>query len=310
MTQLPDWAFYKADGQVQPETLDEWLKTAPPWRQLPAWRSWTDHVLKESRASSSGIDEVLRINTALYLRRPLLVTGAPGLGKSTLAYHLAWSLGLGKPLRWEINSRTTLKDGLYHYDAVGHLRESQRGDGDASIGDFITLGPLGTALLSFRRPRVLLIDELDKSSFDLPNDLLHVFEEGVFKVDELVRAGEDTQVVPYDPTTIEERATISKGRVDACHHPVVVITNNGEREFPEAFVRRCVKLDLQQPDEARLAEIARAQLGTDVSDDDIAEALENCSGESTDVLLQYLFFAHTKGTAGSDLAQVLNRRRR
>lgn len=123
------------------------------------------------------------INAALYLRRPLLVTGEPGSGKSTLAHSVAYELGLGRVLQWPIVSRTELKDGLYTYDAIGRLQDAQlaeRGTGRGSddIGRYIRLGPLGTALLPAERPRVLLIDELDKSDIDLPNDLLNVVEEG------------------------------------------------------------------------------------------------------------------------------------
>src|SRR5262249_24910117 len=120
------------------------------------------------------------VNAAMVLRRPLLMTGKPGNGKSTLAYAVAWELNLGPVLRWPITTRATLQEALYRYDAVERLRDaSMAGAGSApQIGDYIRLGPLGTALIPAQRPRVLLIDEIDKSDIDLPNDLLNVLEEG------------------------------------------------------------------------------------------------------------------------------------
>ncbi|MGW3399067.1 hypothetical protein [Streptomyces hydrogenans] len=157
------------------------------------------------------------INTSLLLHRPLLVTGRPGIGKSTLAYPVARELGLGRVLRWGIASRSTLRSGLYEYDAIGRARaslgyprpgalapgpdvgpafgspgepngETSGAGGAPRIGDFVRLGPLGTALLPYELPRVLLIDELDKSDIDLPNDLLHVLESGSYAIPELVSA--------------------------------------------------------------------------------------------------------------------------
>ena len=127
--------------------------------------------------------EIQLVNTALYLRRPLLVTGDPGVGKSTLAYAVAHKLGLGPVMRWPITTRST----LYHYDLIGRLRENlRRIRGEAlpaeedDIGTQIRLRPSERHCWPYRRPRVLLIDEIDKSDIDLPNDLLNVFEEGEF----------------------------------------------------------------------------------------------------------------------------------
>ena len=152
-------------------------------------------------------DEDVReaVNAALYLRRPLLVTGKPGTGKSTLAYSVAYELRLGPVLYWPISSRSTLLEGLYTYDAIGRLQEAGLRQAMAAAGEvpylppdvgrYVRLGPLGTALLPWRRPRVLLIDELDKSDIDLPNDLLNVFEEGRYEIPELARIVEDQPVV-------------------------------------------------------------------------------------------------------------------
>jgi MoxR-like ATPase len=133
------------------------------------------------------------VNSALYLRLPLLVTGKPGTGKSSLAYAVAHELKLGRVLRWPITSRSTLQEGLYRYDAIGHIQEANLTRKMPDIGQFIRLGPLGTALLPSRYPHPLLIDEIDKSDIDLPNDLLNIFEEGEFEIPELARLSENRE---------------------------------------------------------------------------------------------------------------------
>ena len=203
--------------------------------------------------------EINLVNLALHLRRPLLVTGQPGVGKSTLAYSVAYELGLGPVLRWPITSRTTLLDGLYQYDAIGRLqevslqRETGKAPGPAAdedgapsgIGRYIRLGPLGTALLPRRRPRALLIDEIDKSDIDLPNDLLNVFEEGEFTIPELARLNQQSVTVMTADDGIT--AVVQGGRVTCAEFPFVVLTSNSERTFPSAFLRRCVRLEIPRP---------------------------------------------------------------
>jgi MoxR-like ATPase len=199
------------------------------------------------------------VNAALALRRPLLVTGKPGSGKSTLAYSVARELRLGPVLRWNITSRTVLKDGLYEYDALARLNDYSLGE-QRSIGDYIRLGPLGTTLLPYCRPRVLLIDEIDKSDIDLPNDLLNIFEEGSFIIPELFRLRDREEHIPVLPADSDVPVTIRGGRVRCTAFPFVVMTNNGEREFPPPFLRRCLRLRLPRPDDAMLARILEAHL--------------------------------------------------
>ena len=311
-----DWKiFCGSPGRTDDTTLIRWLEAPPPWRRLTRPSKAVDRQVPPDETADrrgktyvcSGHDELLRVNMALMLRRPLLVTGPPGIGKSTLAYSVAWCLGLGVPLRWEINSRTTLQDGLYTYDAVGHLQASQARSRDVNIGDFITLGPLGTALLPTPRPRLLLVDELDKASFDLPNDLLHVFEEGSFTLPELVRLGGDQEVYAFDSCRGGDRVLVSEGRVSTLHHPVVIVTSNGERSFSEAFLRRCVRLELKQPTREHLERVVTSQLGDSVPAELVVEALERYKDQTTDVLLQALFLEHTYGVGPRDADNALRR---
>ena len=205
------WQVYRGTG-VPHDGIGE-LPPPPPWRTPPAagspyGRPAPDPWLRGAvyQATPEIVDVV---NAALYLRRPLLVTGPPGSGKSTLAHHVAHELRLGRVLNWPITSRSTLRDGLYTYDALGRLQDANlRAERDDSahavagsnhdplpphdIGRYLQLGPLGTALLPGDIPRVLLIDEIDKSDPDLPNDLLNVFEEGEFVIPEIARLDHPT----------------------------------------------------------------------------------------------------------------------
>jgi MoxR-like ATPase len=265
-----DWRIYRGQGQTHDGVRR--LPPPPPWRRFSEEHSVEGRRLGDlERAISYRPDEpvVDKVNAALLLRRPLLVTGKPGSGKSTLAYNIAYELGLGPVLYWPITSRTTLESGLYNYDAIGRLHEtSLRGAGNGEstagppdIGRYIRLGPLGTALLPDERPRVLLIDELDKSDIDLPNDLLNIFEEGRFTILELQRLPEEQARIDVMTADGGARVRIERGEVRCSSFPIVVITSNGEREFPPAFLRRCVRLVIDPPSREQLAEIIEAHLG-------------------------------------------------
>ena len=165
------------------------------------------------------------------------------------------------------------------------------------IGSFLRLGPLGTALLPSKRPRVLLIDEIDKSDIDLPNDLLHIFEEGTFEIPELARLPKDQSSVQVRTSDEDEHATIHNGRVYCYEFPLVVMTSNGERDFPPAFLRRCLRLEMPdlKNDRPRLDAIIKLQLGMDVDPNDtdintvIAQFTDPKKLIATDQLLNALF---------------------
>ena len=270
---MTDWKLFTNKNNENPKNID-WEKDLP---EPPSWRSFKIQAEERKRRFIAPPNAIEMVNAALYLRRPLLVTGKPGTGKSSLAYAIAHELGLGEVLKWSITTRTTLEDGLYRYDAIARLRESQRNkkaDGNneqtpEDIGKFIQLGALGTALTPStpaKKPRILLIDEIDKSDIDLPNNLLNVFEDGEFDIPELIRIKEQTQagieVQTYYRQQAEDRTYLVKqGQVKASTFPVVIMTSNGEREFPPAFLRRCLRLEIPNPDEIALKQIVKKHLG-------------------------------------------------
>ncbi|HEX8108882.1 MAG TPA: MoxR family ATPase [Kofleriaceae bacterium] len=253
------WHIYQGTNAARPGGPPR-IPPPPPWR-TPKARPGSAIAVTEMEADFQPFlaDDETRhmVNAALLLRRPLLVTGNPGTGKTRLAYAVAHELNLGPVLRWSINTSSTLRDGLYDYDAIGRLQATAPGADGAparasALGDFLTLGPLGTALLPWDRPRVVLVDEIDKSHVDLPNDLLHVFEDGQFPIRELLRA----ESAERSATVIGHgRVAIPDGIVRCSEFPLVIMSSNGEREFPAAFRRRCLELHVKPPSAERLGEI-------------------------------------------------------
>ena len=233
------------------------------WQSIPESPPWRDRAAVETPfVPTPGLLDA--VNAALHLRRPLLLTGRPGSGKSTLVRVLAAELDLGEPLEWHVTSRSTLTDTLYQYDALGRLHATQAGTGTGdSVQDFVTLGPLGTALASQDRPRAVLIDEIDKSDVDLPGDLLHVLELGEFDIPPLIRS-----TARDDGATASVRGAdrafyqVAGGVVRQTHPPVIVLTSNGERTFPPPFLRRCVRFEMPTPSASFLQKVVAAHLGS------------------------------------------------
>ncbi|MFH7594835.1 MoxR family ATPase [Streptomyces racemochromogenes] len=328
-----EWLIYRGIGE--PHDGIEALPDPPPWRDFDggpvaepgaAAAAADGNVARRLGAHRQAAElhrpepeELEAINAALYLRRPLLVTGYPGTGKSTLAHAVAHELKLGRVLRWPVVSRTVLQEGLYRYDALARLQDVQIAASTGAtaaapgIGRYVRLGPLGTALLPTARPRVLLVDELDKSDIDLPNDLLNVLEEGEFTLPELERVADsepEVEVLTDDGT----KATVRDGRIRCRAFPFIILTSNGERDFPAALLRRCIQLKLGQPGEKRLATMVRAHLGEEAAQlgaDLIREFLSRSRSElvAADQLLNAIYLTHyASPPSREDLADLLIQR--
>jgi MoxR-like ATPase len=262
-----DWKIFRGDG-VPHRGLQQ--LPIPPWRrseEITSPESFPAPVLAKDKAKARPFlpdkKMIAAVNAALYLRRPLLLTGKPGSGKSTLISKVAHELNMGPVLRWDITSRSTVRSGIYDYDAVGRLQKSRDGAKEPPIEEYLTIGPLGTAMLGTTWPRALLIDEIDKGDLDLANDLLNVIEEGSYDIPELRRLGNCTLTIKDG---FDREVQITKGHLECRQFPFVVMTSNAEREFPPPFLRRCIRLTIQPPDSAeRLAEIVTSHLSQYVS---------------------------------------------
>jgi len=168
-------------------------------------------------------DLKIAVNAAIMLERPLLVKGEPGTGKTVLAREIATAIG-APIIEWHIKSTTKAQQGLYEYDAVARLRDSQLGDGKVNdIANYIRRGKLWEAFTASDRP-VLLIDEIDKADIEFPNDLLQELDRMEFFVYE------------------------TGDTVKAARRPIVIITSNNEKELPDAFLRRCFFHYIRFPD--------------------------------------------------------------
>ncbi len=191
--------------------------------------SSSDHFTGTERYVATD-DLKLAVNAALALQRPLLIKGEPGTGKTMLAEEVA--AALKRPLlQWHIKSTTKAHQGLYEYDAVSRLRDSQLGDEKVrDIGNYIVKGTLWRAFET-DEPVVMLIDEIDKADIEFPNDLLRELDQMEFHV-------------------YETRQTIK-----ARHRPLIIITSNNEKDLPDAFLRRCFFHYISFPDQATMREI-------------------------------------------------------
>lgn len=176
------------------------------------------------------------VNVSIALKKPLLIKGEPGTGKTMLAEAIADALDM-ELIIWGIKSTTKAQEGLYVYDTVQRLYDSQFGEGDvADISQYIKLGKLGEAFTSDKQV-VLLIDEIDKADLEFPNDLLWELDKMQFYINE------------------------TKETITTKHRPIVIITSNAEKELPDAFLRRCIFHYIEFPDKEKMEEIVRVHYG-------------------------------------------------
>jgi MoxR-like ATPase len=188
------------------------------------------------------------VNVSVALKKPLVVKGEPGTGKTLLAHSIADALDM-KLLIWNIKSTTKAKDGLYVYDTVQRLNDARFKDKDISdIRQYIRLGKLGQSFSSEEQV-ILLIDEIDKADVEFPNDLLNELDEMSFHIPEL-----------------DEEVT-------AKQRPIVIITSNSEKELPDAFLRRCIFFYIEFPDNDMMERIVRVHY-PDIENKVVKEALK------------------------------------
>lgn len=194
-------------------------------------------------------DELMNaVNVSIALKKPLLIKGEPGTGKTMLAEAISQALDMDLII-WSIKSTTKAQDGLYVYDTVQRLYDSQFGEGDVKdIAQYIKLGKLGEAFTSDRQV-VLLIDEIDKADLEFPNDLLWELDKMEFYINE------------------------TKETIKTKHRPIVIITSNAEKELPDAFLRRCIFHYIEFPNEEKMADIIRVHYG-DIDRKLMTKALE------------------------------------
>lgn len=196
----------------------------------------------------AGEELLNSVNVAMALRKPLLIKGEPGTGKTMLAEAIAESLGM-ELIIWSIKSTTKAQDGLYLYDTVQRLYDSQFGEGNVGdIKQYIRLGKLGEAFTS-EKQCVLLIDEIDKADLEFPNDLLWELDKMEFYINE------------------------TKETIKTKTRPIVIITSNAEKELPDAFLRRCIFHYIEFPDKDKMTEIVHAHYG-DIDKKLVEQAME------------------------------------
>jgi len=239
------------------------------------------------------------VNMSIALRRPLLIKGPPGCGKTELSASISHELGL-KLHRWYVKSTSHARDGLYQIDTLRRLQDAQSQNPKAqSLVPYLRFGPLGEALRS-GEPSVVLIDEIDKADIDFPNDLLRELDRMEFSIEEL-----DEQ---------DARDHQMQKTYQAAIAPVVIITSNDEKELPDAFLRRCLFHYIEFPQYERLCEIVQVNTSRSGVNSNLIKVAVRCferlraagnfrKEPATSELIDWVMILHRWGVQVSDLEQ-------
>ena len=260
---------------------------------------------------------ICAVNVALMLQKPLLLTGHPGTGKSELAYHIAKHFDLGEVLFFSTRSDSVMTDLLYQYHSLAHFHNVNISGNQIALTaeyiekQFITYVALGRAIcdsvVENTKPRVVLIDEIDKAPRDLPNDILSIIETMSFEVQEL-KTATDTNFSYYN----KGYNSINNNKIQK---PVVILTSNSEKNLPEAFLRRCVFFNIEMPNQKEMMEIllAKKKIFPDLHSEEanafinifiIIREMVNGKKPTTYELIVWVWWMRKQGLMPSDVYNV------
>lgn len=282
---MKDWFIFKGSGEPHDGI-----------HQLPVPLISRDFDCSQSRRRSyyPTREEIEQVNLALYLRRPLVAIGQEGLDVASLAYDVAHELRLGDVLNWPLTSQSTIMDGLYVYDRAAREMdmafEASAVDAPSpleNIGNYIRLGPLGTAFSPSDRPCVLLVEGLDKASDALIDDLSAMTERGSFEIPELVRLSPYVSSVRVQTCT-DKSLDVYQGKVRCSAFPFILLISNNARQLRSSLISRCIGLKFTSPSTDKIMNMLELSLGIEVYAE-LADSIHRIIAESANKYLMYQY---------------------